>query len=156
MIDTGAAAAKNQLRDLAVKVIDQKIGTYEFQPLDYENDIRILRIIHGQPHERLKCMLFSSALNPPDDQKSPSRSRHGVSDYWALSYWWGDPAEKPSNKIHIYYDNGARGDTQQLSAFNRYGTFYIRDNLKSALVRFRHETDDKNVWVSSLLVTSRK
>ncbi|KAH7407545.1 heterokaryon incompatibility protein-domain-containing protein [Cadophora sp. MPI-SDFR-AT-0126] len=151
-LDTGAAAARNQLRHLAEKVIEEKIGTYEFQPLDYENDIRILRIFHGKPHEKLKCMLFPSALNPPDGQNSSSRSTSGISKYWALSYWWGLPDEKPSNKIHIYYDNGGREGVQELSVFNRYGTFYIRDNLKSALVRFRHETDDKNVWVDAICI----
>lgn len=146
-LDTGAA--KNQLRSLvAAKVVGPSTATYKFKTFDHDNDIRILRIIHGKPTDRLECMLFTSALDPPAGKKRSSPSNSKVSKYWALSYWWGDPAEKPRNRIRIYYDTGGRDDVHETSPFNLDGSFYIRDNLKSALVRFRHETEDKNVWVS--------
>lgn len=91
-------------------------------------------------------MLFTSALNPPAGQAPPSTSIPKV-EYWALSYWWGEPDEDPENPIRIYYDTGGRGVQHELTPFNLFGTFYIRDNLKSALVRFRNEKRDVNVWV---------
>ncbi|PVH72374.1 HET-domain-containing protein [Cadophora sp. DSE1049] len=148
-LDTGAA--KVSIREAAAKFI-KKTGTYKFLPLDDPNKIRILKIFRGKKEDKLKCMLFTSTLKLPAGQTPPSPSISGVSEYWALSYWWGEPDEEPKNLIRIYNDTGGRDVTQELTPFNIYGTFYIRDNLKAALERFREEQRDVNVWVDALCI----
>ncbi|KAH8805012.1 heterokaryon incompatibility protein-domain-containing protein, partial [Xylogone sp. PMI_703] len=119
-------------------------GTYEYDPIDCNNDIRILRIHHGPRGSELKCMLFPSALT--------SKSTHARHPYWALSYWWGEPNEVPKNKIRIFKDTGARDGKQVLTPLHKSDTFYIRDNLKAALERFRDPEEDVNVWVDAICI----
>lgn len=95
-------------------------------------------------------MLFPSAILRPDGQENLSKV--GTFKYWALSYWWGKPEDVARNKITIYYDTGARGKRQKLDPMNRFGTFYIRDNLQAALLTLRHPEDDVNVWVDALSI----
>jgi hypothetical protein len=39
-----------------------------------------------------------------------------------------------------------------MTELNLSGTFYVRNNLKAALLRFRHPHDDVNVWVDALCI----
>ena len=39
-----------------------------------------------------------------------------------------------------------------MTDFNSSGSFYIRNNLKAALIRFRDRVDDVNVWVDALCI----
>ena len=39
-----------------------------------------------------------------------------------------------------------------MTSFNPYGSFYIRNNLKAALLRFRQKDDDVNIWVDALCI----
>lgn len=39
-----------------------------------------------------------------------------------------------------------------MTELNRSGTFYVRNNLKAALLRFRDPHDDVNVWVDALCI----
>merc|ERR1711977_47045 len=148
-LNTGAA--KVSIKNVAAKLVKRKKGNYNFKPLRGHDDIRILRIIRGKKEDNLECMLFTSALNPPAGQAPPSTSIPKV-EYWALTWGWGEPDEDPENPIRIYYDTGGRGVQHELTPFNLFGTFYIRDNLKSALVRFRNEKRDVNVWVDALCI----
>lgn len=146
-LDHGSSrAAKERLQSI-VKSAPRMDGTYEYQPIDPRNDIRILRIQHGSPNAELKCMLFPSALT--DDSKY---ERH---TYWALSYWWGEHKEKPRNKIRIFDDTLVRDGKQVLTPLHKSGTFYIRNNLKAALERFRHRTEDVNVWVDAICINQK-
>ncbi|KAH6714263.1 heterokaryon incompatibility protein-domain-containing protein [Leptodontidium sp. MPI-SDFR-AT-0119] len=120
------------------------------QTIDSNHEIRILRIQHGKDGDPLECMLFPSALELGNNQKS--HSEHQKWPYTALSYWWGDPDEVAGNRITIYKDTGARGVRQTLTGFNQSGTFFIRDNLNAALLRFRHATEDVNVWVDAICI----
>lgn len=155
MIETGASKspankAISRLQD-AVHALPKSVkGTYIHQGIDSNHEIRILRIQHGKGDDRLECMLFPSALELGNNQTS--HSKHQKWPYTALSYWWGDPDEIATNRITIYYDTGARGVRQTLNEFNLSGSFFIRHNLKAALLRFRHATEDVNVWVDAICI----
>jgi hypothetical protein len=47
---------------------------------------------------------------------------------------------------------GGRGQRQTMTDLNRSGSFYIRNNLKAALLRFRDPHDDVNVWVDAICI----
>lgn len=153
-IETGSSKAQ-EVRARIQNAIDAYSitprGTYRHQRIDPNYEIRILRIQHGKGDEPLVCMLFPSALKLWHNQKSHSKLK--TFRYTALSYWWGEPTGPVDNEITIYKDTGARGITQEFNNFfNKSGTFFIRDNLKAALLRFRHPTEDKNVWVDAICI----
>lgn len=75
----------------------QKTNSYKHQPIEYNHEIRILKILHGEPNDKLACILFPSALGP-------STSKHEKTKYWALSYWWGPEEEVANNKITIFHE----------------------------------------------------
>lgn len=79
-----------------------KKNTYIHKPIDYDNEIRILKILHGVGSDRLECMLFPSKLHREKDVNGKGVERRDR--YWALSYWWGDVNEVASNKITIFHE----------------------------------------------------
>jgi hypothetical protein len=79
-----------------------KKNTYRHEPIDYDNEIRILKILHGEGNDRLECMLFPSKLRRDKDGNGKGVERKDR--YWALSYWWGDVNEVPSNRITIFHE----------------------------------------------------
>lgn len=52
----------------------------------------------------------------------------------------------PSRSTH------GRGSTQHMTDFNTSGSYYIRDNLKAALLRFRNPEKDVDIWVDALCI----
>lgn len=52
----------------------------------------------------------------------------------------------------IMISTGGRGLRQTMTDLNRSGSFYIRNNLKAALLRFRDPHDDVNVWVDAICI----
>jgi hypothetical protein len=139
-----------QRRKDFVQTITPNRNTYLYEPLDSDHHIRILRIQRGNPDDELQCMLFPSAL--PSWNGTPSPSKNEIYGYCALSYCWGEANELSNNKITIYYDTGARGPVLEFTSFNIHGTFWIRDNLKNALLRFRTREKDVNVWVDAICI----
>jgi len=89
-----------------------KKNSYRHEPIDYDNEIRILKILHGKGEDRLECMLFPSRFRPEREAVNGNagvngKAREGGSTtdmYWALSYWWGDVNEVAGNKITIYHE----------------------------------------------------
>ncbi|RFU27869.1 hypothetical protein B7463_g8459, partial [Scytalidium lignicola] len=143
VLDNGSKVIRERFQRV-VKNISTTRGNYRHEEIDYNNDIRILKIHHGGPNTELKCMLFPSALT--------TNSRHPKHSYWALSYWWGETNEQPRNKIRIYYNSSVKDGKEILMPFHDSDTFYIRNNLKSALERLRHPTKDVNVWVDAICI----
>ena len=78
-----------------VKSVPIKKGNYKHATIDYDHQIRILKILRGEPEADIECMLFPSTLGPATSQRTTDQ-------YYALSYWWGDEKEVASNKIKIY------------------------------------------------------
>lgn len=124
----------------------QRQNTYKHQPIDFNTDIRILKILPGKPDEEIICTLIPSFLATSNDRFSASRSK--AHNYLALSHWWGEAHEEPKNPITIFYDVGARGD----HLLHHSSTFYIRDSLNAALRRFRSPLEDVNMWIDAICI----
>lgn len=147
---TGTSAS-GRLRDIVNDKIRKKKNTYKYKNINYHEEIRILKIFHGEENETLRCMLFTTVLSSTTGREPFSNKAEDQHPYWALSYCWGDE-EEPQNKIELYYDTGGRDPTHNLSPLNRSGIFYIRDNLAAALRQFRERYIDVNVWVDALCI----
>jgi hypothetical protein len=108
--------AKTTTEGQAIRTHFQKIvksvplvrpNTYRHEPIDYDKEIRILKILHGEGTQRLECMLFPSKLHPEKElvsRNGKAKARARKDPYWALSYWWGDGNEVAANKITIYHE----------------------------------------------------
>lgn len=90
-------AVRARLRGLVMGAPVGMKNTYRHEPIDYGNEIRILKIFPGSSDDKLECILFPRKLG----QVNSESRREG---YWALSYWWGDEMEVASNKITIYHE----------------------------------------------------
>jgi hypothetical protein len=142
---TGATEPARTLRGITKKKIRQKINTYKYKDINYDDEIRILKILAGKKDSALKCMLFPSNL-----KLIRSTTKATNHEYKGLSYWWGDgEAEHP---VIMYDDVGVRDGLRTMSPFTSSGNFYIRSNLKAALEQFRSETKDVNVWIDALCI----
>ena len=89
-------AIRARFQGIVNKVPVVKKNTYTHAPIDFNNQIRILKILHGEKDDRLECMLFPSALGKEGESRTDK--------YWALSYWWGDENEVVGNKITIFHE----------------------------------------------------
>ncbi|KAE8447544.1 hypothetical protein EG329_010674 [Mollisiaceae sp. DMI_Dod_QoI] len=118
---------------------------YKYQKLDYDNDIRILRILHGKKGDPLKCMLFPSAL-----KSTKSRSKSNCHEFCVLSYY--PDFDKLTYPVIIYDDVGAQEGLQTTTSFNSAGSLYIGTHLATALQRLRKENEDVNMWVEALCI----
>ncbi|EHK45117.1 hypothetical protein TRIATDRAFT_318657 [Trichoderma atroviride IMI 206040] len=111
-------------------------------------EIRILSVQPGKDDEPLKATLFKRKLEDV---------RNG---YEALSYTWGNPKEKPLDKIMIRDLDAALPQAVsmktvvQAAVFKGWGApFYIRSNLNRALMRLRKMTDSPiNIWVDAICI----
>jgi hypothetical protein len=128
----------------AKQEVTPKINEYKYTDIDYDNDIRILKILSGSKDGTLRCMLFPSAL-----PSSKSRSKYQSYPYIALSYFWG--IDDPIHPVEMFDDTGVRESTAagQLPTGRK---FYIRKNLDAALRQFKHPRRDICVWVDALCI----
>jgi hypothetical protein len=124
-----------------MKKLSTMRNTYIYQDLAYHDDIRILKIMHGDQAAPLKCMLLPSAL--PAINGRPSSSTSKMHDYFALSYCWG--REEPTHPITM-----CDGRLQKLTLSN--SIFYIQENVAAALRQFRREDADVNIWIDALCI----
>ncbi|KAL7896603.1 heterokaryon incompatibility domain-containing protein [Trichoderma sp. TUCIM 5745] len=111
-------------------------------------EIRILSVQPGKDDEPLKATLFKRKLEDVRDR------------YEALSYTWGNPKEKPLDKIMIRDLDAelpqavSMKTVVQTAVFKGWGApFYIRSNLNRALMRLRKTTDSPiNIWVDAICI----
>ncbi|KAH7416704.1 heterokaryon incompatibility protein-domain-containing protein [Cadophora sp. MPI-SDFR-AT-0126] len=139
----GASGSKTSERFLEEVPIPPE-NAYKYQFIDHDNEIRILRVLHGKKDSALECILFQERL-PDAGSKS-----HGLNSYRVLSYGWGQ--NEPTQRIKIFYDTGARGNVQDLTPFNISGVLYTGSNLAAALKQLRLEHEDVNLWVDTLCI----
>jgi hypothetical protein len=52
-------------------------NTYKHEPIAYHEDIRILKILHGEEGSMLQCMLFPSANATGTGKGTPTATRVG-------------------------------------------------------------------------------
>jgi hypothetical protein len=150
-IGTLSASTKKTTWVNVNQAIIPKENTYTYEPMDYHEEIRILKIVHGKKNAPVECMLYRSALQA--STYNPSLSLLETYPYWALSYWWGD--DEPSNPIRIYQDTRVRTSLQEFALLNLSGIFYVRNNLYAALKHFRKEDRDVDIWADALCINQK-
>ena len=104
---TESQAIRTRFQKIVKSLPVARTNTYRHEPIDYEKEIRILKILHGEGTEGLVCMLFPSQLHPEKELvngNGKARARVRKDPYWALSYWWGDVNEVAGHKITIYHE----------------------------------------------------
>ncbi|KAG0649120.1 Heterokaryon incompatibility protein [Hyphodiscus hymeniophilus] len=103
---------------------------YQYPPLlqNTQYPIRILNLHAGKPGRPLSCDLRNTSL-----EQSPPPS------FDALSYVWGPP-DAHGCSICVDRAKGLRD------------IIYIRASLKAALLRLRHPTENRAVWVDALCI----
>jgi hypothetical protein len=52
----------------------------------------------------------------------------------------------------MYDDTHVREGLQTMTPFNPSGVFYVRDNLAAALMQFRREDEDVNIWCDAICI----
>jgi hypothetical protein len=104
---TEGNAIRTRFQKIVKSVPVVRTNTYRHEPIDYNKEIRILKILHGEGSDRLECMLFPSKLHPEKELVNGNgKAKDGRRNdrYWALSYWWGDVNEVAGNKIAIFHE----------------------------------------------------
>jgi hypothetical protein len=161
--DAGEGSAKGKGRskpwEKAKEATTQKINEYKYTNIDYDNDIRILKILRGRGKEPLTCMLFPSAVpsrfsaSKRSNFKSfPYKSHLEPFPYKALSYMWG--TDDPTYPVQMFWNHTgipAGANIYQLATF-KSKVFYVRKNLDEALRQFRHPNRDVDIWVDALCI----
>jgi hypothetical protein len=132
----------SRFRSVVEEVVRQK-NTYEYQPIDHDNEIRILRLLRGKKGYALKCTLFPSSL-----RSTRSTSKLKYYEYCALSYLWGD--NKVTDQLTVYDDFRERDGF--LPRTRLPYTLYVRANLAAALQNIRRDNEDVNLWVDAVCI----
>jgi hypothetical protein len=132
----------SRFRSVVEEVVRQK-NTYKYQPIDYHNEIRILRLHRGKKGDVLKCTFFSSSL-----PSTRSTSKSECYEYWALSHSWGDPIVTDQLTV---YDMEVRDGLHTTRSSKPY-TLYLSANLAAALQNIRQENENVNLWVDAVCI----
>lgn len=134
------------------RVINKVAGRYQFQALQPNEDIRLLkvqpgkRVDVGQGREKddpLICTLVPSAL--PSTQAVPGQR---ILKYEALSYYWGQDKDDVAITIMGYKSTSTKLTISDITQ----KIFWIRPNLHAALVELRSTKKAVNLWVDALCI----
>lgn len=118
-----------------------------------EGEIRILSLHPGKGDEPLKATLFKRKLEEVRD------------GYEALSYTWGNPKDRPSEKIMIRNLDAELPQRADMKLVVKHAvaqsvggtSFSIRINRYRALLRLRKATDTHiNIWVDAICIDQSK
>lgn len=93
---------------------------YQYSPLPSEKFIRLLELYPGDADDNINCTLRQTEL-----ENAPK--------YEAISYAWGDPA----NKIDVICDGKI---------------IMVTQNLKAALLRFKLKDRSRIVWADAICI----
>lgn len=93
---------------------------YQYSPLPSEQFIRLLELYPGHANDNLDCTLHQTKL-----ENAPK--------YEAISYAWGDPA----NKIDVLCDGKI---------------IMVTPNLKDALLRLRIKDRSRVLWIDAICI----
>ncbi|PQE11085.1 heterokaryon incompatibility -domain-containing protein [Rutstroemia sp. NJR-2017a BVV2] len=147
-----AAATANPVRDrlrAAVKiVIPPKKGNYVYRDINYNKDIRVLKIIPDRPAAKLRCLVATIALAETTDFFN-----HEVVPYCALSYYWGTDEAKNEILIHEQPESGSdTNGNENILLPSTWQKTYIQKNLMAALKQIRSQKDVVVLWVDALCI----
>ncbi|KAH7400273.1 heterokaryon incompatibility protein-domain-containing protein, partial [Cadophora sp. MPI-SDFR-AT-0126] len=144
--------AANQIRN----TLEQR-NTYCYKNIDYNNQIRVLKIFPGRPGTPIHCCLIPCKLF-----EQTANSSLKISDsvpYAALSYFWGN--DEPEEEIRVFATEGGyyewrkkdmRGVMLQTTMVS---CLLIRTNLHNALQQLRSEKDPVVLWADALCINQR-
>ncbi|RDW57815.1 hypothetical protein BP5796_12616 [Coleophoma crateriformis] len=151
--------ARRNFRRIANTALNKKPGrkenTYAYKNIDYDRQIRVLKIYRGRVGDALDCCLLASSLLNTDDLTYLPLSGH--IPYIALSYHWGTDDAK--YKVYLYASDDAYAKVKSWGPTARHGVrlelnsyILIQDNLKSALEALRSVDSDVCVWADALCI----
>ncbi|TVY33496.1 Heterokaryon incompatibility protein 6,OR allele [Lachnellula subtilissima] len=151
---TGADRARRTV-NLWQRAVDvtRNPTTYSYKNIDYERQIRVLKIYKGGRDDRLEGCLLPRSLVPT---KGTAQDEPPI-QYTALSYYWGTDAA--SNKIYLYNDDTAQATITSnikargaLDLLKSISFLYIQNNLNAALRQLRSEEDEIYVWTDAVCI----
>lgn len=137
---------RNRLRNLINSAAPQGVGTYVYKDINYNENIRVLRIFPGMKTSPICCVLLPSVL---PDANHNINSKLEKLEYTALSYCWGDG--DPVDEIYIYKETEANPEGSEASSLP-FDTRLIQKNLKEALLQLRSEHAVVNLWCDALCI----
>ncbi|PVH81292.1 HET-domain-containing protein, partial [Cadophora sp. DSE1049] len=154
--DGRGVAARQRMRHAAnqARNILQQRDTYCYKNIDYDNQIRVLKIFPGSPGTPIRCCLIPCKLF--NQTVNPGITTGDSIPYAALSYCWGP--EKPVEEIRVfateddYYEwrrtdvSGAMLQTTMVSCL------LIRTNLHDALQHLRSESEPIVLWADAVCI----
>lgn len=110
---------------------------------DPESDeIRLLVLQPGEPQDTLRCSFIVVSLSEV----------HEKYEYEALSYYWG--TDQPSHEIRISQSKKLETPRtlKNVVGVVKPQKFYIRSNLRAAMVQFRDRDQNIYLWVDALCI----
>ncbi|KAF2446168.1 HET-domain-containing protein, partial [Karstenula rhodostoma CBS 690.94] len=96
------------------------LPNFIYEPLSFPTSIRILELLPGNKQDYIQCRLYETTF----DQKP---------QYEALSYIWGDSADK-----------------SQIVCCD--GVIDIPSNLRDLLRRIRHPSETRHLWADAICI----
>jgi hypothetical protein len=118
---------------------------YCYQSLPSANDIRILKILPGEPGQEIVCELIVTILMPQSSQPDIQ--------YAALSYCWGPDEACSEIRIRSQQSNTTPDNFFHFS-WSEEGTtkINVKSNLYAALQQFRETEQEVYLWVDALCI----
>ncbi|KAI9644819.1 hypothetical protein NHQ30_006846 [Ciborinia camelliae] len=135
---------QDRIKDVVDEVLKEETGTFVYNDINYNEEIRVLRILRGERESQISCVLLPSAL---PSSNGHSNSKLKKLEYCALSYYWGD--DDPAHQISISEGPDSEGAKPMSWEF---ATRFIQKNLHEALLQLRSATEGVNVWCDALCI----
>jgi len=145
--------AQKQILEVRRKFANAKKrkNTYAYKNIDYNNQIRLLKIYPGAKRDSLACSLIPCRLLDHEVQRPLDYT--GCIPYGALSYSWG--VNNARNVVHVFdSDDGYETWKKVKSVLKRdlRSQFFVRDNLRDALEQLRSKEKAVFVWADAICI----
>lgn len=116
---------------------------YQYTPLD-TGEIRLVQLEAGRGSSMIRCPIVHDRLNK---YRTDSLNYRFGESYEALSYTWGDPAQKESIELFDRCSSGCRETATRL-----FRWLHVTSNCAAALHRLRHESQRRKVWIDAICI----
>lgn len=130
-----------------------RVNTYAYKNINYDQEIRVLKIYPGKRGTRIACRLVRCPLRNPNGQlySDPSEPLP-YTPYAALSYYWGE--DKAKKKVYMFETDEAyeQWTDKNESFFSFVGYIHIRNNLEAALEQLRSEREHVYLWADAVCI----
>jgi hypothetical protein len=152
--------ARERIQRLQKHVKDRfkqtKKHTYAYRKIDYNKEIRVLKIYKDEPDSFIAARLVRHTLS---DRTASHRQNSEYSiPYSALSYYWG--VGEPANKVYLFPTDDDYEGWKEIpktpetlpSHLSMVGHYQVGDNLYAALKVLRSKHEDVYVWTDALCI----